>query len=30
VPAFIGIALILVLAQPRLGSLLRRRRTHAD
>lgn len=30
VPAFIGVALVLVLAQPRLGSLLRRRRTHAD
>ncbi len=30
VPAFIAVALVLVLAQPRLGSLLRRRRAHAD
>jgi uncharacterized membrane protein YfcA len=30
VPAFIGVALILVLAQPRLGALLRRRREHTD
>jgi uncharacterized protein len=30
VPGFIALALLLILAQPRLGALLRRRRPHAD
>jgi uncharacterized membrane protein YfcA len=30
VPVFIGLSLVLILAQPRLGALLRRRRHHAN